>query len=386
MGITQHTTGTDNVKSLANLAMLTGQVGRESTGVNPLRGQNNVQGACDMGGLPNVYPGYQPVTALDIKIKFENAWNAPLSDQLGKTIPDMLDGLLNGSVRAVYVMGENPVMSDPDHHHVVKALGQAELLVVQDIFLNETAQMAHVVLPGTTFAEKDGTFSNTERRVQRIRKAVEPVGDSKPDWMIIQEMASRFGYPMNYDSPAQIMEEIAAVTPQYGGITYDRLETEGLCWPCPDQNHPGTKFLHQGRFAKGLGTFFAIDYRQPAELVDDEFPLWLTTGRTHIHYHTGTMTRNSPTLHAQMPEGFVEINPERASVMRVNQGEEIRLTTRRGSILAKAMITDRVTADTVFLPFHFIESCANVLTNSAHDPSVKIPEYKVCAVRLEKVA
>jgi len=387
MGITQHTHGVDNVKSLANLAMLTGNVGRESTGVNPLRGQNNVQGACDMGGLPNVYPGYQAVTAIDVAEKFRNAWGVEeLNQKVGLTIPDMLTGLLYGSVKGLYVVGENPVMSDPDSRHVIKALEKAELLVVQDIFLNETARLAHVVLPGTSYAEKDGTFSNTERRVQLIRAAVEPVGDSKPDWVIIQELSNRFGLPMNYSSPAQIMEEIAAVTPQYGGISYDRLEGEGICWPCPNKDHPGTKFLHQGRFVRGLGLFHAVDYRPPAEVVDEEYPLWLTTGRAHVHYHTGTMTRNSPRLHAQMPEGFAEINPGEAEKLGVGPGDEIRLTTRRGSITAKAMITERVGRGLVFLPFHFIESCANVLTNPAHDPVVKIPEYKVCAVRIEKAA
>jgi formate dehydrogenase alpha subunit len=386
MGITQHTCGVDNVKTLANLAMLTGQIGRESTGVNPLRGQNNVQGACDMGGLPNVYPGYQSVTSVDAKIKFEDAWQAKLSDHIGLTIPDMLDGLVKDSVKALYIVGENPVMSDPDMHHVIEALKKCEFVVLQDIFLNETAEYAHVVLPGTSYAEKDGTFSNTERRVQRVRAAVPPVGDSLPDWRIIQDLSNHFGYPMAYESPAQIMDEIARVTPQYGGISYDRLEGEGLCWPCPDQQHPGTKFLHQGRFAKGLGTFHAIEYQPPAECVDQDYPLWLTTGRAHVHYHTGTMTRNSPTLQAQMPEGYAEINPQEAGDLGVVEGQLIRLTTRRGSIVTQTMITDRVQKGMVFVPFHFIEACANVLTNPAHDPVVKIPEYKVCSVRLEKVA
>ena len=386
MGITQHTTGVDNVKSLANLAMLTGNVGKESTGVNPLRGQNNVQGACDMGGLPNVYPGYQPVTSLDAKIKFEEAWGVELSDKPGLTIPDMVHGIEEGKVRALYVLGENPVMSDPDATHVIEAFKHLDLLVVQDIFLNETAQMAHVVLPGTSFAEKDGTFANTERRVQRVRQAVPPVGQARPDWRIIQDLSTRFGYPMDYAHPSDIMEEIRRVTPSYGGITYDRLEGEGLCWPCPTPDHPGTKFLHQDRFAKGVGTFHAIEYRAPAETPDAEYPLWLTTGRAHVHYHTGTMTRNSPTLHAQMPEGFVEINPKEAEGWGISQDDMIRLTTRRGTVTARAMITTRVNPGTVFLPFHFIESCANILTNPAHDPVVKIPEYKVCAVKLEKAA
>ncbi|MCF8042930.1 MAG: formate dehydrogenase subunit alpha [Desulfarculaceae bacterium] len=387
MGITQHTSGVDNVKSLANLAMLTGQIGRESTGVNPLRGQNNVQGACDMGGLPDVYPGYQKVDVPEIQAKFAKAWGAELSPKAGLKIPDMLSGLNDGSVKALIVVGENPMMSDPDQHHVEQALKKTELLVVQDIFDHQTAQLAHVVLPGASYAEKDGTFSNTERRIQRLHKAVEPVGDSKADWEITQEISNRFGYPMNYASPSEIMDEIATVTPQYAGISFERLEGEGLLWPCPTQDHPGTKFLHAGgKFARGKGLFHAIEWRAPAEVVDEEYPLWLTTGRAHVHYHTGTMTRNSPSLHALMPEGFAEINPVEAERLGVSEGEMLQLTTRRGTIQAKAMITDRVRPGMVFVPFHFMEACANVLTNPALDPVCKIPEFKVCAVKLDKAA
>ncbi len=386
MGITQHVSGVDNVKSLANLAMLCGHLGRESTGVNPLRGQNNVQGACDMGGLPDVYPGYQKVDQPAVMEKFEKAWGTKLPFKPGLKIPDIIQGLLNGQVKAVYILGENPMMSDPDTGHVRKALAQAELVVLQDIFPNETMEFAHVVLPGTSFAEKDGTFTNTERRVQLLRQALEPVGQSRPDWQIIQDLSNRFGLEMNFASPREIMEEIARVTPQYGGISYDRLEGEGLCWPCPDRDHPGTRFLHKDQFARGKGLFHAIAYRPPAEEVDAEYPFWLTTGRAHVHYHTGTMTRNSPSLHAQMPEGFVEIHPEDAKAKGVGDGEEVRIASRRGEITAKVMITERVQKGMVFLPFHFIESSANVLTNPAQDPLCKIPELKVCAVRVEKAA
>jgi len=386
MGITQHTTGVDNVKALANLAMLTGNVGRESTGVNPLRGQNNVQGACDMGGLPNVYPGYQPVNMLDIQKKFEKAWNAALSDKIGRTVPEMLSGLTDGSVKALFIMGENPVQSDPDTGHVKKALAAAELLVVQDIFLTPTAEMAHVVLPGASFAEKDGTFSNTERRVMRVRQAVEPVGDSRADWQIIQEISNRFGYPMEYASPEAVMREIASLTPAYGGITYDRLEGEGLQWPCPTPDHPGTKFLHEGMFSRGRGLFHPIDYAPPAETVDEEYPFWLSTGRVFAHYHTATMTRNSPSLDAEIREGYLEVHPEDADKLGVLPGDRVTVTSRRGAITTKTAITDRVQQGLVFMPFHFIESNANVLTNPAHDPIAKIPEFKVCAVKLEKAA
>ena len=386
MGITQHVTGVDNVKSLANLAMLTGNIGRESTGVNPLRGQNNVQGACDMGGLPNVYPAYQPVTSEAVASKFAKAWQVDkLPTNLGLTIPAMLSGIDEGKLNALYIMGENPMLSDPDTHHVKKVFEKIPFLVVQDIFMTETAEMAHVVLPGCSFAEKDGTFSNTERRVTRVRKAVEPVGDSRADWEIIQEVSSRFGYPMQYDSPAAIMDEIASVTPSYGGINYDRLEGEGLQWPCPTPDHPGTPFLHKEGFTRGRGLFHAIEFRPPDEVVDDEYPFWFTTGRVYAHYHTGTMTRKSPSLDAEIPEGFLEVHPRDAEGLGVADGDTIRVASRRGEIDTRITLTDRVVPGSVFMPFHFAESCANVLTNPAFDPIAKIPELKVCAVRLEAV-
>lgn len=384
MGITQHVTGVDNVKSLANLAMVTGNIGREATGVNPLRGQNNVQGACDMGGLPNVFPGYQPVTVQSMNEKFTQAWNAELSDRIGLTVPEMLSGIDDDSVKALYIVGENPVVSDPDAHHVIHALENVELLVVQDIFLTPTAELAHVVLPGTSFAEKDGTFSNTERRVMRVRQAIEPVGNSVPDWQIIRDLSNRFGYDMNYDSPEAIMQEIASVTPSYGGISYDRLEGEGLQWPCPTPDHPGTKFLHKGTFTRGKGLFHAIEYLPPAETVDEEYPFWLTTGRVHSHYHTGTMTRKSPSLNAECSRGFLEIHPQDAANLGILEQGNVNIISRRGEISAQIRFTDTLDPGLVFLPFHFVEMNANILTNPAFDPIAKIPELKVCAVRLEK--
>jgi predicted molibdopterin-dependent oxidoreductase YjgC len=333
-----------------------------------------------------VYPGYQPVTTIDAQKKFGDAWAAKLSDQMGRTIPEMLDGLSDGSVKALYVMGENPVQSDPDTNHVKKAFGKAELLVVQDIFLTPTAQMAHVVLPGACFAEKDGTFSNTERRVTRVRKAIDPVGDARADWEIIQELSTRFGYEMNYESPAAIMDEIATLTPSYGGIAYDRLEGEGLQWPCPDRDHPGTKFLHKDAFARGKGLFHAVGYKPPAEVVDEEYPFWLTTGRVFAHYHTATMTRNCPQLDAEIREGFLELNPEDADTFGISEGDEVKVASRRGEVKIKAMVTDRVNPGVLFLPFHFLEDDVNALTNPAFDPIAKIPELKVCAVKLEKAA
>ncbi len=385
MGITQHITGVDNVKTLANLAMLTGNLGKESTGINPLRGQNNVQGACDMGGLPNVYTGYQAVTDPAARQKFEEAWGAKLSDKIGLTATEMFPAVLDGKMKAIVILGENPMVSDADCRHVEKALKALDFLLVIDIFNTPTSDLAHVVLPGAAFAEKEGTFSNTERRVQLLRKAAEPPGASKPDWQIIQELSSRFGYPMDYASPRAIMEEIARLTPSYGGITYDRLQGDGLQWPCPNAEHPGTKFLHQGRFSRGKGLFTAVEYKPAAETADEEYPFQLTTGRVHVHYHTGTMTRNSPSLEREISECFLEIHPEDAAEMKVADGDWVVIASRRGSVSSRVKLTDAAGRKTVFMPFHFLESRANILTNPAFDPVAKIPEFKVCAVRIEKM-
>jgi formate dehydrogenase alpha subunit len=384
MGITQHTTGVANVLSLANLALLTGNVGREGTGVNPLRGQNNVQGACDMGGLPDFYPGYQAVTMEVHRRKFEEAWRAKLPENVGLTLSEMIPAILAGRMKALVILGENPVVSDPDSRHVEEALKALDFLAVIDIFLSPTAELAEAVLPGASFAEKDGTFTNTERRVQRVRKAIEPLGNSRPDWQIIQEISNRFGYRMDYSSPRQIMEEIAGLTPSYGGITYDCLEGPGLCWPCPEVGHPGTKFLHQERFSRGKGLFHGVEYEPAAELPDAEFPLCMTTGRVFAQFHTGTMSRNSPSLKREINKCFIELNPEDARELNLSPGQMATVESRRGSVNARVMITDRVRKGTLFMPFHFMESRANILTNPAFDPIAKIPEYKVCAVRVSK--
>jgi len=386
MGITQHTTGVDNVKSLANLAMLTGNVGKESTGVNPLRGQNNVQGACDMGALPNVYPGYQAVTDQGVRKKFGEAWRTTLSDRIGLTATETFPAILDGRVKALVVLGENPIVSDPDSLHVEKALRALDFLLVIDIFQTPTAELANAVLPGTSFAEKEGTFTNTERRVQMVRKAIEPPGEARPDWQIIQDLSNRFGYPMNYESPRAIQEEIAQLTPSYGGITYDRIQGEGLQWPCHNADHPGTRFLHQGRFARGKGLFHTVEHKPPAETVDGEYPFQLTTGRLHVHYHTGTMTRNSPSLDREIKECFLEMNPADASEFEIADGEMVVLESRRGSVSTRVKLTEAVDKRTLFMPFHFLESRANIVTNPALDPIAKIPEYKVCAVKLKKAA
>ncbi len=387
MGLTQHSTGTDNVKSICNLAMLTGNIGRPGTGVDPLRGQNNVQGACDMGALPVTYPGYQAVTNEAVRAKFEAAWGVPLSPNNGLTLTETINKAHEGQIKALVVIGENPMMSDPDLHHVEEALEKLDFLVVQDIFLTETARYADVVLPGVTFAEKDGTFTNTERRVQRVRKAIEPIDGARPDWQIICELATRLGYPMHYNSPEEIFEEMKALTPSYAGMSYARLEGRGLQWPCPSADHPGTPFLHKdGKFSRGKGAFSAIEFKEPQELPDEEYPLILTTGRNLFHYHTGTMTRRSSALDQHVPTAELEVNPALAAKMGIQDGEMVKLSTRRGSVEIKAKITDILAENVVFTTFHFHEAAANWLTNAdSLDPVAKIPEYKVCAARIDKI-
>jgi len=387
MGITQHTSGTDNVKSLANLAMLCGHMGKRGGGVNPLRGQNNVQGACDMGGLPNVYSGYQAVNDPAVAKKMEEAWSvADLSTQPGLTVTQMVPKAHSGEFKAMYIIGENPLVSDPDVGHVEDSFQHLELLVVQDIFLTETAQMADVVLPAKCFAEKDGTFSNTERRVQRVRPAVTPPGQCKDDWEVLCEIATRMGVAMSYDSSEAIFEEIARVTPSYAGINYQRIEIEGLHWPCPHTEHPGTPILHREQFTRGKGQFHAIDYQDPAEMTDDEYPLYLTTGRVLYHYHTGTMTMKSEGLNERVPECFVEISPKDAVLNGLEDGAMVEITSRRGKIRARINVSSKAVSGTVFIPFHFAKAAANRLTNAALDPVSKIPEYKVCAVKVSKAA
>lgn len=388
MGITQHTTGTDNVKSIANLAMLTGNLGVPGGGVNPLRGQNNVQGACDMGGLPNVYPAYQPVTSPEARAKFEAAWGVQgLSDRVGMTVVEMVHAAGEGRLHGMYVMGENPLLSDPDIHHTRECLENLDFLVVQDIFPTETTQLAHVVLPGATFAEKDGTFTATDRRIQRVRQAVEPPGEARADWEIICMLAQRLGASgFEFASPEAVMAEIARVAPSYGGVTYERLDREGsLQWPVPSADHPGTPYLHKEKFTRGLGKFHAIEFQEAAELPDEEYPFILTTGRMMFQFHTGTMTRRSPKLEQEAPEPYVEMNPEDAARIGLDGARRVRVISRRGEIEIAVRLTERIRPGVVFIPFHYAEAAANALTHAALDPVAKIPEYKVCAVRVEPV-
>jgi len=387
MGITQHTTGVDNVKSCCNLAMLCGNMGIRGGGVNPLRGQNNVQGACDMGGLPNVLTAYQTVDNLDAIKKMERTWNVTgLPTKPGLKVTEMLPKAHEGELKAMYIIGENPMVSDPDLNHAEACFKNLDFLVVQDIFLTETAQMADVVLPSKCFAEKEGTFSNTERRVQRVRKAVDPPGLARDDWKITCDIATRMGYAMAYKDSEAIFNELTGVTPSYAGISYDRIEHEGLHWPCPTPEHPGTPILHSAQFTRGKGLFHAIDWIAPAELADESYPLYLTTGRVLYHYHTGTMTMKTEGLNERSPESFVEITHNDAQGMGIEEGERVTIASRRGEIQARVRISSKAVDGTVFIPFHFAQAAANRLTHAALDPICGIPEFKVCAVKVSKAA
>ncbi|MEW6679598.1 MAG: formate dehydrogenase subunit alpha, partial [bacterium] len=379
MGITQHTTGVDNVLSLANLVMMTGNIGREGTGLNPLRGQNNVQGACDMGCLPDLLPGYQKIEDEKIRENFEKAWNVKIPTEQGLTLTEMIASI---DIKCLYIIGENPLLSDPDINRVKEAFSKKEFIVVSDIFLTETAELADVVLPSCSFAEKDGTFTNTERRIQLLNKVIEPPGEAKADWEIIQMLSNKMGYNMEYKDSGEIMKEIASLTPIYEGISHKRLKNESLHWPCLDVNHPGTPILHREKFTRGLGLFCPVEYKPAAEEPDKAYPFILTTGRIREHYHTGTLSRRSLALDNYIKEGFAEINPKDASKLGILDGEMVKVSSRRGEIDIKARITDIVPSGVVFIPFHFRESPVNILTNPSLDPIAKIPEFKVSAVRI----
>ncbi len=389
MGITQHVMGTNNVCAVGNLAMLTGNLGKRAAGVNPLRGQNNVQGACDMGGLPNVYPGYQKVDVPAIKEKFEKAWDATLSGKVGMMATEMTGAMLDGTLKGLYIFGENPAMSDPNTTHSVKAFSALDFLVVQDIFMTETAQLADVVLPGASFAEKDGTFTSSERRVQRVRRAVASPGTAQSDLDIINQLYQRISAAEKSPEkakPAEIFAEVASLWPGLAGMSYERLEEQGLQWPCPSEDHPGTEYLFQDSFPRegGKAAFTPVPFVSSKELPDKEYPYLLTTGRQLFHYHTGTMTRRSSGLNAVAPEAFIEINPVDADVLGVGQNELLTVSSRRGSIKLKARVSGIVPPNVVFIPFHYSEAAANILTSDAMDPICKIMEAKVCAVRIEK--
>ncbi len=412
MGITQHIVGVRNVMTLANLQMLTGNMGKPGGGVNPLRGQNNVQGACDMGGLPNVYTAYQPVINEEVRKKFAAAWGvseAPrlvddnhtihgLADKVGLTVTEMMPGLLDGRTHALYILAEDPIMSDPDTKHIRHCLEAADFIVLQEIFPTETSHYADVLLPGVTFAEKDGTFTNTERRVQLVRQAIPPLGEARQDWEIIAEIAWRIlgadaasvehgpwaGW--DYHSPSDILTEINALTPSYAGINYERLERgERLQWPVPNAEHPGTPILHTKGFARGKGKFMPIDHIPPAERPDDDYPFVMSTGRVLYHWHGGEMTRRAESLMSLYGQALVEVNPSDAEKLHLVAESFVRVESRRGVIEAKAWVTERVPPGMVYANFHFPAASANELTQAALDPVSKIPEYKVTAVKVELV-
>jgi len=414
MGISQSTHGTDNALTLVNLALLCGHIGRPGTGLNPLRGQNNVQGCSDSGGMPTVYTAYQPVTDPDVRRKFEEAWHTRLSDQPGLTTTEMVDGILSGQVKGWYVMGENPLMSDPDLNHARHAIEQLEFLVAQDIFFNETNVYADVILPAASFAEKDGTFTNSDRRVQGVRKALSPPGQARADWEIVANLAQRTialicqgvdRYPDNgcrdmdevichnkerilgswiYVAPSEVWEEMRRVTPEFQGITYSRIEREGgVHWPCPEPGHPGSPYLFAESFPRGRGLFWSVSYGTESELPDDEYSFILNTGRLLYHWHGGTLSRASM-LNDVWPECTVEMHPNDAARLGLDMGDWVDVSSRRGTITARLLVTARSPEGVVFIPFHFVEAAANVLTDLRLDERAKIPDYKVCAVRVAR--
>jgi len=393
MGITQHTHGTDNAIALSNLALLTGHIGRPHTGLNPLRGQNNVQGCSDAGGLPNVYPGYQRVDDPAIRAKFEQAWGGPLSGEVGLTTMEMVEAAEAGKIRGYYIMGENPMMSEPNLRHARHVMDQLDFILVQDIFLNETGAYADILLPSTSFAEKDGTFTNTDRRVQRIRPAVPPPGQARHDWAIISDLARRVEARLgrkpsagfDYTHPSDIWAEMAALTPVFQGISYERVEREGgVHWPCPSAEHPGTPYLFAETFPRGRGRLIPLQFRPSAEWPDEDYPFILSTGRVLYHWHGGTLTRRSR-LEDIYPEATVEIHPDDAERLGIDSGDYVRVRSRRGQIVVRVHVSTRSPLGTVFIPFHFAEAAANELTNDVLDPLAKIPEYKVCAVTVERI-
>ena len=383
LGITEHICGVDNVRSLSNLALITGHVGQESAGVNPLRGQNNVQGCNDMGNNPTFLPGYQLVENDEERAKFSKAWGVELSAQPGKRLDQMMSGMHDGSIRAFFIMGEDPIVSEPNCSHVEEGFRKMDFTVCQDIFLNETARLyADVVLPASCFAEKSGTFTNSERRVQRVRCSVDPPGQARTDLSILLDVARRLGHDWGADEPQRIWEEVASLCPKFAGIQYFRIEDEGIQWPCPDPSHPGTKFLHQGAPIRGKGLLYAVDHVPPAEEPCEEYPMLLTTGRTLYHYNAATMTRRSEGNVQKQEHPFVEISPADALEFGFKQGEMVQMQSRRGTVQVQARITDRLHPGVLWMGMHFVEARVNLLTGDGKDPEVGVPEYKVTAVRL----
>ena len=389
LGVTEHSTGTEGVMSMSNMALLVGKLGREGCGVNPLRGQNNVQGACDMGASPSDFPGYQKIAKPGVVEKFEKAWGVPLNHEVGTHATDVFPKAITGEIKGLYIYGEDPVVTDPDTTHIIKALESLDFFVIQELFMTETAKYADVILPGSSYLEKEGTFTNTERRVQRVRKAIDAPGEARLDTDIIIDLMNRMGYPQKHMTSAEIMDEIASVTPSFGGISHARLDSEevggrGLQWPCPTKDHPGTYIMHVGKFARGLGMFYPAEYVPSAELPDDEYPIILMTGRILYHYTTRAMTGRTPELMEIEGKSFIEMNIVDAEKLGIANGDKVRVSSRRGSIESTARVGTKTSPGESWMPFHFPDGNANWLTNAALDKYARIPEYKVCAVKIEK--
>ena len=395
MGITQYASGTERVQACSNLALLAGNIGVPGGGVNPLRGQNNVQGACDMGSLPNVFPGYRPVTDAKTREEISAVWagprggtldgplNGPLNEKAGLSLTQLPEAIMDGTIRALYIIGENPLLSDPDAGHLREAFSRLAFMAVQDIFMTATARMADVVLPAAAAPEKDGTFTNTERRCSRIRKAVPPPGRALDDAAILCRLAAKMGRSWEYGSASDIFDEMRAVTPSYAGMSYEAIGIRGLQWPCPHEGHPGTPILHTNGCARGKGRFMVLETAGPAEPTDEEYPLILSTGRNFAHYHTATMTGASPSLAREGGEAYVEMHPEDAAAIAAADGTLLRVTTRRGSVTASLRVRPGIRRGTVFMPFHYEDNPANELTQNRTDPVCGIPEFKHCAVKVE---
>ncbi|SFA69038.1 NAD-dependent formate dehydrogenase catalytic subunit [Acetitomaculum ruminis DSM 5522] len=391
LGVTEHSTGTEGVMSMSNIAMMVGKLGKEGCGVNPLRGQNNVQGACDMGALPTDFPGYQKIKTEGVVEKFEKAWNTQLSHEVGMTATEVFPAAIEGKVKGLYIYGEDPIVTDPDTHHVIKALTSLDFFVMNELFITETAQYADVILPGVSYAEKEGTFSNTERRVQRVRKAVELEGEMRLDTDIFIDLMNRMGYPQPHLTSAEIMDEIASLTPSFTGISHARLDAldeeeikKSIQWPCPEKDHPGTPIMHVGKFTRGLGWFYPAEYIPSQEQPDDDYPIILMTGRILYHYTTRAMTGRTPGLMQIAGHSFIEMNTKDAEKLGVKNGDKVKVSSRRGEIQSTARVSDKVSPGESWMPFHFPDGNANWLTNAALDKYARIPEYKVCAIKIEK--
>ena len=390
LGVTEHHTGTEGVMSMSNMAMMVGKIGKRGCGVNPIRGQNNVQGACDMGASPNQFPGYQNITKPGIRQKFEEAWNTKLNPNEGIKATDCFPKMISGEIKGLFIFGEDPMRTDPNTNHVLKALKSLDFFVVDELFMTETAKLADVILPGVSYAEKEGTFTNTERRVQRIRKAVEIQGEAKQDTWIFTEIMNRMGYPQPHLTASQIMDEIATVTPSFGGISHARLDSEavggkGLQWPCPSPFHPGTPIMHVDKFARGLGYFRPAKYTPSMELPDEEYPLTMMTGRILYHYNACAMTDKTDGINEIAGESFIELNTEDAEALSISNREMVEVSSRRGTITTRAIVSDKTRPSECWMPFHYIEGGANWLTNDALDSISSTPEYKVCAVQVKKI-